>query len=160
MLKWTHTRPVRVNPRSASASFAIPLLVPGRGAAIPWVVSSTVSLQTWAALWAAGALLHVLAIRFDWAATATLWTFSIKGIGVATAFLVSAFVNGSSVPASFGGVVSYAAPVVMLWVVHWALALRTSVVVQSIPVVEASMVAEAARDRLRAETGEVPEVRP
>lgn len=140
------------------ASFALPLLFEGRGAAIPAVIESSISLQVWAVLWGCGALLHILATRWEWAAVATLWTFSIKGLGVATAFLFSAISDGGSIPASFGGVVSYGFPVVMVWLVHWALALRSTTVVQVIPTVEASTVAHAARERLRAETGEIPEV--
>lgn len=140
------------------ASFALPLATDVEGAAIPALIASTVSLQAWVALWAGGAILHVLALRWEWAATATLWTFTIKGLGVAAAFVVSALVVGGSVPASFAGAVSYGAPVVMLWLVQWALALRTTVVVQAVPVVEAGIVAEAARGRLKAVTGEIPEV--
>lgn len=140
------------------ASFALPLLIGGRGAAIPAAIESTFSLQVWAVLWGAGALLHVFAIRWEWAATATLWTFSIKGLAVAAAFLWSAIADGGSIPASFGGVVSYGFPVLMVWLVHWALALRSTTLVQLIPTVEASTVTHAARERLRAETGEIPEV--
>lgn len=140
------------------ASFALPLVLSVKAAAIPGIIASTVALQAWAALWAAGAVLHILAMRWDWAARATLWTFTIKGLVVAVSFVVSALVVGGSVPASFAGAVSYGAPVVMLWLVQWALAMRTTVVVQAIPVVEAGIVAEAARGRLREVTGEIPEV--
>lgn len=132
-----------------AASFFI-ALGGGRGGAVPSVINAAFPLQVWAGLWTAGALLHLLAIRWDWARAASLWSFSIKGLAVATAFVMSS--------GSLGGLVSYGAPVVALWLVQWALALRTTVVVQSVPVIEAQTVAEAARERITAETGEIPEV--
>lgn len=140
------------------SSFTVPLLLDVRPAAVPAIIQSGVSLQAWAVLWGAGAILHFLALRYSWAARATMWTFSIKGLAVGTAFVVSAIVGEGSIPASLGGVMSYAVPVVMLWLVQWALAMRTTVIVKSIPVVEAHAVASAARARIRAETGEIPEV--
>lgn len=141
-------------------SFSVPLLVDVRPAAVPAVVASTVSLQVWAALWGAGALLHLAGVWWTWARVATVWAFSVKGLAVAVAFFLSATAEGGSVPASFGGVVSYGTPVLLFWLVQWALAMRTTVVVQSVPVVQARAVANAARDRIRAETGEIPEVTP
>ncbi|GAA1327644.1 hypothetical protein GCM10009592_14750 [Brachybacterium rhamnosum] len=132
-----------------AASFFI-ALGGGRGGAVPSVIDAAFSLQVWAGLWTAGAVLHLLAIRWEWARSATLWTFSIKGLAVSTAFIMS---NGS-----LGGLVSYGAPVVALWLIQWALALRTTVVVQAVPVIEAQTVADAARERITAETGEIPEV--
>lgn len=139
-------------------SFAVPLVIGIRPAAVPEIIESTVSLQAWAILWGAGAFLHFAALHWEWAARATMWTFSIKGLAVGSAFVISAIVNQGSIPASMAGVVSYGFPVVMLWLVQAALAMRTTVIVKSIPVVEAHAVASAARDRLRAETGEIPEV--
>lgn len=139
-----------------AASF-MAALYGGRGGAVPSVIESTISLQVWAALWAGGAVLHVAAIRWAWARVATLWTFSIKGLGVATAFILSAVADHGSF-ASLGGLLSYGFPVVMLWLVQWAIAMRTTVTIRSVPVVEASAVAQAARQRIRAETGEIPEV--
>lgn len=139
-------------------SFAVPIMFGIRPAAVPEIIESTVSLQAWAILWGAGALLHFAALRWDWAGRATMWTFSIKGLAVGAAFVISAIVADGSIPASIGGIVSYGFPVVMLWLVQWALAMRTTVIVKSIPVVEAHAVASAARDRLRAVTGEIPEV--
>ena len=130
----------------------------GRGGAIPSVIESTISLQVWTALWAGGAALHLAGIRWEWARRATFITFSVKGLGVSTAFVLSAIVDNGSL-SSLGGLLSYGFPVVMLWLVQWALAMRTTVVVQAVPVIEAHTVAEAARRRIRAETGEIPEVR-
>lgn len=141
-------------------SFLVPLLVDTRPAAVPAVVASMVSLQVWAILWGTGALLHLAGVWWAWARAVTVWTFSIKGLAVAVAFFLSAATEGGSIPASFGGVVSYGTPVLLFWLVQWALALRTTVVVQAVPVVQARAVADAARDRIRAETGEIPEVPP
>lgn len=139
-------------------SFAVPLVIGIRPAAVPEIIESTVSLQAWAILWGAGAFLHFAALRWEWAGRLTMWTFSIKGLAVGTAFVISAIVNQGSIPASIGGIVSYGYPVVMLWLIQWALAMRTTVIVKSIPVVEAHAVASAAQSRLRAVTGEIPEV--
>lgn len=132
-----------------AASFYI-ALGGGRGGAVPSVIEDAVSLQVWAGLWTAGAVLHLAATRWKWARVATLWSFSIKGLAVAVAFVMST--------GSIGGLVSYGFPVVALWLIQWALTMRTTVVVQAVPVIEAHTVAEAARERLTAETGEIPEV--